>query len=277
MVAAYVRARHHRDDGEKIHDDPFAEVLLSAAGMEAIEKALAPRGVVPAAAGILARARYAEDRLLDSLARGIAQYVLVGAGLETFALRRPDLGGRLAIFEIDHPGTQTFKREAMARAGLAAPPNLHFVAADLEKTSVADALRESPFDPGLPSFFSWLGVVAYLTVPAIRVTLRSIRSVMARESLLVFSYLDGDAFRPERASPSVRRMIERSHAVGEPQITGFDLPELRAELAAAGLALVEDVDPGEQQRRYFAGRRDEYSAGRHGHLALAAPVAAEPS
>jgi len=264
MIAAFVRAYHHRYDDLKIVDDPFAQALLSPAGMDAIETALSalaeadhPEIVtsdrtttvrrmlrrLPAASGILARARYAEDMLVASLDGGVAQYVLVGAGLESFAFRRPDLAPRLRIFEIDHPSTQSYKRTAIARAGLAEPENLHFVAADLEATSVCEALGGSRFDPEVPAFFSWLGVVAYLTRPAIRDTLRSMRTVMAPESRLVFSYLDGDAFRPERASPGVRRMIERSHAIGEPHITGFDLADLRAELAAAGLALLENVDP----------------------------------
>jgi methyltransferase (TIGR00027 family) len=294
LVAAFFRAHHHEHDHTKIFDDPVAELLLP--DMESIGDKLLARAVhdvpdvlssspdrqgalarllrhLPAPASILARARYAEDRLLEAVQRGVAQYVLVGAGLETFAVRRPDLQDRLQVFEIDHPATQAFKQQALSRAGIAFPPNLHFVAADLETVPVADALRASSFDPEAPSVFSWQGVVVYLTLSAIRDTLRSIRSVSAPGGLLLLSYLDGDAFRDGKASARVRQMIEATRAIGEPFVTGFDPPVLREELAAARFELVENVDTDEQDRRYFGGRTDGYHATEHVHFACATPSA----
>jgi methyltransferase (TIGR00027 family) len=206
LIAAFYRAHHHKHDHPKIFEDPFAELLLP--DLEPIENGLLARAARDAPdilasspdrrsalsrflrrhaapASVLARARYAEDRLLEAIRRGVAQYVLVGAGLETFALRHPHLEDRLQVFEIDHPSTQAFKQQALSRAGIALPSNLHFVAADLETVTVADALRESPFQPDIPSVFSWQGVIVYLTLPAVRETLRSIRSVSAPESLLL--------------------------------------------------------------------------------------------
>jgi methyltransferase (TIGR00027 family) len=292
IVAAFFRAHHHRHDDPKIFDDPLAERLVP--DMEAIGNALLARyasdapDIVAAAAdrrdalsrllrhhaapaSVLCRARYAEDRLFEAIGRGVAQYVMVGAGLETFALRHPDLVDRLHVFEVDHPATQAFKRQALERAGLAAPSNLHFVAADFETETVAEALRRSSFRADLPTVFSWQGVVVYLTLPAIRETLRSLRGVSAPGSLLVLSYLDADAFRPERASPRVRQMIDAARVIGEPYITGFDLSGLTAELTAARFELVEDVDSAEQQRRYFSQRTDGYHAAEHAHFACAAP------
>ncbi len=300
LVAAFFRADHHRHDDPKIFDDPFAELLLSPSAVESIEDALLAHAArtapdilsscpdrrsavsrllrrLAAPAPILARSRYAEDRLFEAIRGGLAQYVMVGAGLETFALRHRDLQDRLQVFEIDHPSTQAFKRQALSQAGIALPSNLHFVAADLEAASVADALRGSSFEPRVPSVFSWQGVIAYLTLPAFRETLRSIRSVAAPGSLLLFSYLDGDAFREGKASARVRDMIQVTRSIGEPSITGFDLPVLRAELAAARFDLVEDVDPEEQQRRYFSGRSDGYRATEHFHLACAAPSQDKPA
>jgi methyltransferase (TIGR00027 family) len=295
LMAAFFRADHHQHDNPKIFDDPFAQLLLSPSYVESLEKRLLARVArdapeilssnpdrrsavsrvlrhLAAPATILARARYAEDRLFEAIHGGVAQYVLVGAGLETFALRHPDLQDRLQVFEIDRLSTQAYKQQALARAGIALPSNLHFVAADLEAMSVADALRGSSFQAQIRSVFSWQGVTAYLTLPAVRATLRSIRSMAAPGSLLLFSYLDGDAYRPGKASERVRQMIEWTRSRGEPSMTGFDLPVLHAELAAAKFDLIEDLDPEEQQRRYFNGRTDGYRATEHFHFACATPA-----
>jgi methyltransferase (TIGR00027 family) len=227
--------------------------------------------LLAAPAPILARARYSEDRLLEAIDGGVAQYVTIGAGLETFALRYPDLQDRLQVSEIDRGLTQAFKQQALAQAGLASPPNLHLVAADLEAVSVADALRGSSFKPEVRSVFSLQGITAYLTRQAFRDTLHSIRSVAAPGSFLLLSYLDADAFRAGRASERVRKMIELTRSVGEPSITGFDPPVLQEELRGARFDLIEDLDPEEQQRRYFSGRNDGYQATEHFHLACAGP------
>lgn len=102
-------------------------------------------------ANFLSRARYNEEQLEDALARGVAQYVILGAGLDTFAWRRPDLADRVQIFELDHPSSQEFKRARLAAAGLALPAHLHFGPADFEKETVADVLGRLPFDPGQPA------------------------------------------------------------------------------------------------------------------------------
>jgi len=292
LVAAFFRAHHHKHDHPKIFDDPFAELLLP--DVESIGDGLLARAArdtpeilssspdrqgalsrllrhLAAPASVLARARYAEDRLLEAIHRGVAQYVLVGAGFETFAVRRPDLKDQLHVFEIDHPATQLLKQQALSRAGIALPSNLHFIAADLESVTVADALRESPFNPDVPTVFSWQGVVMYLTLSAVRETLRSIRSVSAPRSLLLLSYLDGDAFRVEKAPARIRQMLEAARALGEPGVTGFDLPGLQAELAAARFDLIENVDFEEQERRYFSGRADGYHATKHVNFACATP------
>jgi methyltransferase (TIGR00027 family) len=293
LMAAYFRAQHHQHDDPKIFNDPVAQLLLSPSDVESIENGLltaAPdtssslsassdrRNELsrllrhhPAPAPVLARARYTEDHLFEAIRGGAAQYVMVGAGFETFALRHEGLRDRLQVFEIDHPATQAFKQQALSRAGIAPPPNLHFVPADLEAVSVADALRGCSFTPQVRSVFSWQGVIAYLTLQAVRETLRSIRSVAALGSLLLFSYLDGDAFRAEKASARIRRMIELNRSIGESMITGFDLSVLQAELRAARFDLIEDLDPEEQQRRYFNGRTDGYHATEHFHFACAIP------
>ena len=290
VVAAFFRAYHHKYDDPKIFDDPFAELLLpdiQLIGNELLARRARGTGVAAPASTdrsvalaellhehggpptVLARARYAEDHLLEAVGRGVAQYVLVGAGLETFPFRYPELEARLQVFEVDHPATQALKRQALVAAGLALPANLHFVAVNFETMTVADGLADSSFDRDEPSVFSWQGVVVYLTRPAIRTTLRSIRSVAAPGSMLLLSYLDADAFDESKAAPRTRQMMDAARAVGEPFLTGFDPVELRDELAAAGFELVEDIGAEEQQRRYFGNRSDGYRATEHTRFACA--------
>ena len=280
-------AQHHLHDEPKLLDDPYAHRLLTAAEMAAfaerivcdgLELGVAPgdpetvlaralREITPAP-NVLARARYTEDRLAMAVERGVAQYVLVGAGLDTFAFRRSDLRDRVEVFELDHPQSQAVKRERLAGAGLAAPPNLHFGTVDFERESVAAALCRLPFRPDRRAVFAWLGVTPYLTRAAIGGTWRAMRSVAARGSELVFDFIHPDALS-ETAPPAVRKTLERVRSMGEPVIMGIDPATLGAELEATGWTLIEHLDAGEIDRRYFATRTDGYRARPLGHLACA--------
>src|SRR5262245_31397538 len=188
-------------------------------------------------AHVLGRARYNEDKLSNAIAKGISQYVIVGAGLDTFALRRPDLRDRLRVFELDHPVTQALKRDRLSQAALALPPNLHFCPTDFERDSIASSLSRSPYDPGIPTFFSWIGVTYYLTREGISHTLASIRTAAASGSEIVMDYVDSAVFLPENQSPAIRAVFDRVQRVGEPFISGFDPCTLAAELAALGFEL----------------------------------------
>jgi methyltransferase (TIGR00027 family) len=189
----------------------------------------------------------------------VAQYVLVGAGLDTFAFRRTDVRDRLQVFELDHPQSQMIKRQRLASAGLEGPPNLHFGSVDFERESVSDALKRLPFRCDRPAVFAWLGVTMYLTRAAIEGTWQALRSVAAPGSELVFDFIDPGALS-ETAPANVRLMLERTRAVGEPIITGLDPKSLRGELGEAGWKLIEHLDSVEIQRRYFAARTDGYRA-----------------
>jgi len=290
LAAAFYRAQHHLHDEPKLLDDPYAHRLLTAAEMAAFEDrrvrdgleaglppgdpravlARALRTVTPASS-VLARARYTEDRLAMAVARGVSQYVLVGAGLDTFAFRRADVRDRLQVFELDHPRSQAFKRARLAAAGLTDPPNLHFGVVDFERESVADALARLPFRAEQPAVFAWLGVTMYLTRTAIEGTWRALRTVAARDSELVFDFIHPQAFSPS-ASEQGRRILERTRAIGEPIITGLDPATLGAALSETGWTLIEQLDPAEIHRRYFAGRTDGYRARPMGHLGCAGVV-----
>jgi methyltransferase (TIGR00027 family) len=276
--SAYLRAYHYAHDSPRVFEDFLADTLITPEEREIIENSwlaafarlspeLASAGeretalaewwqsclAVPA---VIGRARYSEDKLSDAIGKGISQYVIVGAGLDTFALRRPDLRNCLRVFELDHPVTQALKRDRLAQAALALPPNLHFCPTDFERESVASALSRSPHDPVIPTFFSWLGVTMYLTREAISNTLKSIRTVAAAGGEIVMDYVESALLLPENQSPAIRALFNRAQSFGEPLVSGFDPRTLAEELAALGFALLEDLDHEGQEARYFAGRAD---------------------
>jgi methyltransferase (TIGR00027 family) len=218
---------------------------------------------------VLGRARYNEDLLETAIRNGVTQYVIVGAGFDTFALRRPDLRDRVQLFEIDHPTTQDLKRQRFRDAGLDNPTNVHYVQADFEVEGVADALVRSAYDPSRAAFFSWLGVISYLTRPAIEGTFLSIKRMAPRGSEIVFDYLTAMAFVPEHQSPALKLRFDRARAVGEPYLTGFEPSELASFLKPLGYELVEDLGQPQQTERFFRNRTDGICPVEYWHWAYA--------
>ena len=281
MAMAYARAYHATHDSSKIFDDFLADSLFTPEEHTQTEQTLpgllkyldpelaatnpdpatALAWVVQLTSGpiTLGRSRYTEDSLEQAIRKGVRQYVILGAGFDTFAFRRTDLADRLQVFEFDHPATQAIKRDRVAAAGWSHPANLHFVPVDFAKESLAEALGRSPYDPGQLSFFSWLGVSFYLTPVVVFDTLRSIASTAVRGSTLVFDYLDTDAFIPEKAAKRVHLMQWMARQLGEPMKAGFDPLALAADLDRLGLRLEENLDPATIEARYFQGRSDRYS------------------
>jgi methyltransferase (TIGR00027 family) len=217
---------------------------------------------------VLVRARFIEDALSAALEQGVRQYVIVGAGLDTFAFRSPDLLNRLQIFEIDHPRSQAFKRERLMRAGLVPPANLHFAAADLEVETVDAALSHTAYDPKGRTFFAWPGVTLYLTPQAISETLHSIWRIAAADSQLVFDYIETDAFRTD-SPPRIQLLLQRVKQLGEAAKSGLDPVTLRSELSNIGLDVIEDLGPDQIQRR-FLDETDGFRATEYFHLVQAA-------
>ncbi len=222
-----------------------------------------------APAMVLGRARYNEDNLEEAVRAGVKQYVILGAGMDTFAFRRPDLMQQLSVFEVDQPGTQAQKRQRLQRLGREHPEQLHFLAVDFSREDLAGALRRSSYDPLAPSFFSWLGVTYYLTREALLSTFSAIAAVAPPGSSVIFDYLETEAFVPEKAAPRMKILIEIVARVGEPMISGFEPARLGEDLAQAGLRLLEDLGPDEIQTRFFAGRADGYQACEQAHFAWA--------
>jgi methyltransferase (TIGR00027 family) len=201
------------------------------------------------------RSRYAEDELAKAAVRDVRQYVVLGAGLDTFAYRNPYLTAGLRVFEVDYPATQAWKRERLDAAGIAVPPDVVFVGADFERQTVADALRTVDFRFDEPAFFSWLGVVPYLTDRAFEETMGFIAS-MPMGSGIVLDYAI-----PRHALNSVERLAldalsKRVAAAGEPFQLFFDPDVLGLRLREMGFAYLEDLGRDQMNARYFAGRKD---------------------
>lgn len=289
LAAAMMRAVHTRTAKPPLLDDPWAERLVSPAEQDALAQrirdgaepavrahlARLSTGAVldaalprhPTYGGVVLRARVAEDALADAVARGARQYVLVGAGFDSFCLRQPAFGRALTIFEVDHPATQALKRTRLAACGAVVPDNLRFVAADLAREPLADALARGAFSPTTPAFFSWLGVSIYLTRDANLATLRAVATASACGSEIVFTYTDQRAL--DAGAPALDAQRTRLAALGEPWVSGFDPTTLAADLARVGLTLVEDLDPRALAARWCAGRTDGLAPGRIGHVARA--------
>jgi methyltransferase (TIGR00027 family) len=201
-------------------------------------------------AGVVIRSRYTEDALREAVSRGTRQYVLIGAGLDSFALRRPAFSEALEIIEIDHPATQSFKIQRIKECGISLPQSVHFVAADLANEDLAAVLARSSFRKNEPAFFSWLGVTVYLTREANLATLGAVASCSVRGSELVFTYVDQIEFAPG-GSRSLRDPNAQAVAMmGEPYVSGFNPKEIANDLKQIGLELVEDLDGQKMSERY---------------------------
>jgi len=219
--------------------------------------------------GVVIRSRYAEDALRNATIRGVRQYVLIGAGFDSFALRRPAFSGALEIFEIDHPATQTMKIQRIRECGISLPQSVHFIAADLASEDLVRVLDRSSFRRDEAAFFSWLGVTVYLTREANLTTLRAIATCGARGSELVFTYVDQIEFSPNRSLSPHDENVQVVAALGEPYVSGFDPNEIANDLTTVGLQLVEDLDGKTMSERYAGASATILQPPASSHIVLA--------
>jgi methyltransferase (TIGR00027 family) len=192
---------------------------------------------------------------------------LIGAGFDSFALRRPAFAADLRIFEIDFPATQSLKVERIKECGLTLHDSVHFIAADLSQETVAAALSRSAFRAEEPTFFSWLGVTMYLTREANLQTFKSIASCSPTASELVFTYFDERLF--SSSSESFRDMEKRVAALGEPFLSGFNPGTLARDLKECGLQLLEDHTGSEVAAKYNRVGENGLGQSAFSHIALA--------
>jgi len=219
-------------------------------------------------ASVVARSRFAEDNLAAAFFRGTRQYVILGAGLDTFSLRNPlaDPANPLKIFEVDHPATQTWKRELLQNANLTPPATLTFVPVNFEQESLAQRLTASGFNPAAPATFSMLGVVPYLNLKAFRQTLAFVTSLPATTDI-TFDYATDPADLGFLQRQAFDMLAKRVAAAGEPFQLLLRPEKMHAELAAVGFTAIEDLTSAEMNGRYFQNREDKLAiAGTVGHF-----------
>lgn len=215
----------------------------------------------------LSRIAFAE-RALERFARGRAecQYVICGAGMDTFAFRNTD--EMVQIFELDHPDTQAYKLRRIHDLRWEIPRNTHYAAIDFERDDLGKTLLRSGFHPYESSFFSLLGVSYYLTPAAFREFVRSISILASPGSQFVLDFPDESTFQPDSAS-RVRRLTELTERLGEPMRHGFSINEMREILSAEGFVIRIHEAPADIQRHFFAGRTDQQQAMENIHFLLA--------
>ena len=255
LATAYLRAAHQLLDAPpRVLEDPLALALLgadAAARIRAEEARYRSPGAQQLRARVVLRARYAEDRLADAVRRGIVQYVVLGAGLDTFALRQPAWAASLRIVEIDHPNTQGYKRELLARARIAVPANTSFAAIDFERESLLEGLARHGVLREQKTFFSWLGVTMYLAEAAIDSALQSM-GAFAAGSELVLTFLEPRDRGPGEAASPPSPLAGRVAAAGEPFLSYLSADNIAAKLRQAGFARVQFLAPEEARALYFS-------------------------
>jgi len=248
LMIARQRAAHQLLDHGSILNDPFAVKILredeQAALQTANEHPLASIGRLFTAA----RSRVAEDALSKAVKRGLRQIVILGAGLDTFALRNPHSARQIRIYEMDYPATQASKVQRLAEAQIALPPWLILVPVDFERDEVGEKLVAAGFQQNSPAFFTWLGVVPYLTQDAIARTLNYISSIQNSE--VVFDYLEpAEAFSEELRQIEKER-TEQLKKIDERSVTRFNPRGIAAILRSHGFSAIEDIDYQEITSRF---------------------------
>jgi methyltransferase (TIGR00027 family) len=271
LGVAWMRALHQVLDSKPLilEDEPIVELL----GRYYVERTSKTSGrfQVPGArllrSHVVLRSRFTEDRLEQSLARGVEQFVILGAGYDTFFARQPQWAKSLRIFEIDQPATQSDKLARIAAARMPVPPNVVFGSVNFECESVADGLRRHGMRFDVPTAFSWLGVTMYLTEPAIDATLNTVLS-FPRGSEIVLTFTSrqrAEEFATHGSpagTPPGATLAAAVAAIGEPWITFYEPDEIERKLRHAGFSSVQLLTPQMANDLYFAGRPDELPAPR---------------
>lgn len=269
LMVATLRAAHQLLDNPKLFDDPLALSILGPRH-EAEVRATPERfdnGILRILRMAMAiRSRLAEDELHNAIERGVRQYVVLGAGLDTSPYRQRR--GGLRMYEVDHPATQAWKRSLLKQAGIREPETLRFVPVDFETDTLSAALETAGCRLDQPIFFSWLGVTLYLSCDAIFETLGFVAGLPAG-SAIVFDY----GVAPDLLNPMERMgmnyFAKKYAAEGEPWISYFAPGVLASELRALGFGALRDTGADELRTRYLAGRVDQPPLGGATRLMLA--------
>ncbi|WP_050616343.1 class I SAM-dependent methyltransferase [Bacillus testis] len=282
LISSFSRAYHSENDTPVIFDDYLAKELISAEEYNQIKQFMvngfsffAPelagemktnddklRWIVQTqlAPTPLARAAYTERVILNEKTLGLKQYVILGAGMDTFAFRK---GEGLSIFEVDHPNTQQFKLSRIQKAGWEMPSNLKMAAVDFQKDNLQEALLQAGFDPKAKTVFSLLGVSYYLNKEEFKKLLGHLEELMIEGSSIIFDYADEELFQSD--VKRVQNMVAMAKQSGESMKSVFSIKELERMLQDSSLLIYEHLSPELIQEAFFSDRKDDLSAFEHIH------------
>jgi methyltransferase (TIGR00027 family) len=254
------RAAHQLLDSPRVFEDPLAIAILGEdlARLESQLDRLDTADARDIRASVIARSRYAEDQLTAAIVRGATQYVILGAGLDTYAYRSAQ--SQLRVFEVDHPATQAWKHARLETAGIAIPSSLTLVPTDFEEQTLCSALQSSGFQRDRVSFFSWLGVTPYLTAASAMATLAFIGSLPAGSGV-VFDYAIERSSLDSEEQLAMDALTSRVGRAGEPFRLFLDSRALERMVRVAGFSEVEDLGPSEIEARYHSDGTDGPSVG----------------
>ena len=289
LMSSFGRAFHAENEEHPVFADHLAKELMTEEeyaavqnyllrGAQFFEPEIEPAKYAPnellrrlvnihVAPSPLCRATYTERALKAAVLTGTKQYVILGAGLDTFAFREKEFLSKYRVFEVDHPLTQADKRKRVLRADWAIPKNLTFVPVDFSKDRLKEPLIAGGFDPSAKSFFSWLGVTYYLSAEAIDTMLSALSDLCADGSTLVFDYPDENFFTaPEKR---VQNTIMMAKAGGEPMQSSFSYGKLEKLLEKHGFLIYELLTPGDIQRNIIDNAGADMKAFEHVNYCLA--------
>ncbi len=264
-ATAAMRAAHFLYHQPAVFKDPYALQLTNPTLRRAcqnrflgwlLRRKFISKSLRPITAQVVSRAKYAEEKLEQAVKKGISQYVIIGAGFDSFCLRRPDFLAGLQVYEIDHPATQQIKQKRLMEVLDSPPEGVEFLAVDLEKRTITDALSTSSFKKNKRVFFSWLGTVPYLTENTVFNVLRDLASFAALGSEIVFDYLIPiKMWSPEERQALVRilRIIGQR---GEAVKSFFEPDTFPDEVSCLGYNIFENISPTELNKQYFSDRSD---------------------
>ena len=270
------RAAHALHADAPILDDTWAIWLLDPATQARVrDPAYAAKpvewddfDVAPLFALNVGSLRYAEDEVERCVRDGIEQYVILGAGFDTFALRRGDISVRLEIYEVDHPDVQALKCERIARADATPAAMPTFVPVDFESTSLTGGLETTAFDPERRSVLSWMNTIPYLSESAIEATLREIAALTAPASRIVLNYSPDVPLSDEQLA-YIQTLLRKVSQSGEPMQSRWKPEAFEALLGDTGFTIIEHATEQDLRARYFEGRTDGLEPGVPARLVLA--------
>ena len=278
MLTAVARAVHREEPRPWVIDDYLALGLAGREGLalrERLKAELPPPFIAAFSRWVCVRARFAEDVVERAAAAGVSQYVILGAGLDSFAYRRHDLLDRLRVFEVDHPATQRWKRRRLTGLGVDIPAGLVFAPVDFERQTLRQGLEQAGFDFRQLVVFSWVGVTMYLTLDAISATLATMAGCRAG-SRVVLTYNQPPAVLGGTTARIAAAFAGIAAEMGEPFVSRFLPGQIDQLLREHGFGEIADFGPDEARASYFQDRADVDIAGAQRLIAATVMPAGTP-